>query len=188
MTELHPAYTAPTRHRPPRESVVLLHSSAASARQWDELAERLRPRFEVHAIDLYGHGRQPPWSGDRPPTVHDEAALALPAIEAAGTVHLIGHSYGAAVALHLAAARPSQVRSLALYEALSFRLLAEDDPHGAAAHEVFGLAGLIRRLATEGHTEAAAERFVDYWSGGPVWARMPPERQRAIASRMPVVA
>ena len=125
MTDLLPAFTAPQLHSPQRETVVLLHSSAASARQWDALAERLRPRFEVHAIDLHGHGRQAPWRGDRPLSVHDEAALALPAIERAGAVHLVGHSYGAAVALHLAAARPSRVGSLALYEALPFRLLAE---------------------------------------------------------------
>jgi pimeloyl-ACP methyl ester carboxylesterase len=32
-------------------SVVLLHASASSARQWQGLATALAPRFRVHAID-----------------------------------------------------------------------------------------------------------------------------------------
>jgi pimeloyl-ACP methyl ester carboxylesterase len=114
--------------RPDRESVVLLHSSAASARQWDALAERLRPAFEVHAIDLHGHGRQAPWRCDRALSVHDEVAIVLPAMERAGGAHQIGHSYGGAVALHLEAARPSLVRSLAVYEPVLFHLLAHHEP------------------------------------------------------------
>ena len=182
----HPLCT-PAEIRPNRETVILLHSSAASARQWDALADRLRPAFDVHAIDLHGHGRQAPWSGDRGPSVHDEAALVLPIIERAGGAHLIGHSYGGAVALHLSAARPSLVRSLAVYEPVLFGLLAEHEPRGAAAGEAFDLAETMRALVADGRAAAAAERFVDYWSGASVWSRLGPERQGAVVSRMPIV-
>ena len=181
----HPIHT-PAEHST-RETAILLHSSAASARQWDALAERLRPAFDVHAIDLHGHGRQAPWRGDRGLSVHDEAALVLPIIERAGGAHLIGHSYGGAVAMHLAAARPSLVRSLAVYEPVLFRLLADHDPLGAAASEAFNLAGSMRVLVADGQAAAAAERFVDYWSGASAWSRMGPDRQRAVVSRMAVV-
>lgn len=171
----------------PRHTIILLHSSAASARQWDALAERLRPAFDVHAIDLHGHGRQADWGGEQALSVHDDAALALPAIERAGAVHLIGHSYGGAVAMHLAAARPSLVRSLAVYEPVLFRLLADHEPHGAAAREAFDLAAHMRALVGAGLAAAAAEHFVDYWSGAFAWAGLAPHRQAAVVSRMPVV-
>lgn len=173
--------------RSDRQTVILLHSSAASARQWDALAERLQPAFDVHAIDLHGHGRQPDWTGERPLSVHDDAALALPVLERAGGAHLIGHSYGAAVAMHLAAAQPERVRSLAVYEPVLFHLLAEHEPQGGAAREAFDLAAAMRTLVTDGQATAAAQRFVDYWSGASAWAGLAPHQQRAIVARMPVV-
>lgn len=182
----HPLHT-PASPRSGRETIILLHSSAASARQWDALAERLRPTFDVHAVDLHGHGGQAAWRGERAMSVHDDAALVLPIIESAGRAHLIGHSYGGAVALHLAAARPSLVRSLAVYEPVLFRLLADHEPLGAAARQAFDLAETMRALMADGRAAAAAERFIDYWSGASAWARMGPERQRAVASRMAAV-
>ena len=40
-----------------------------------------------------------------------------------GPAHLVGHSYGAYVALLVARSVPSQVRSLALYEPVAFGVL-----------------------------------------------------------------
>ncbi len=187
MTATFSSFDTAARRCSERPTVILLHSSAASARQWDALAERLRPAFDVHAIDLHGHGQQPGWSGEQPLSVHDDAALALPVLERAGGAHLIGHSYGAAVAMHLAAARPESVRSLAVYEPVLFRLLADQEPQGGAAREAFELAATMRALVAGGQAAAAAQRFVDYWSGASVWAGLAPQQQRAIVARMPVV-
>lgn len=41
-------------------------------------------------------------------------------------MHLIGHSYGGAVSLHVALQRPERVRSLALYEPVLFAPLRDD--------------------------------------------------------------
>jgi len=38
-----------------------------------------------------------------------------------------------------------------------------------------------------GRCEAAAEHFVDYWSGPGAWAALPPPRRQAIVTRMPKV-
>jgi pimeloyl-ACP methyl ester carboxylesterase len=167
-----------------RPMVVLLHASGSSSRQWSALAERLSPAFDVHAVDLHGHGGQDPWRGPRPVSVHDEAALVLPAIERAGGAHLIGHSYGAAVAMHLAAARPSLVHSLAVYEPVVFNLLSEREPHGAATLEAMNVAASLRAMLAAGEAAAAAERFIDYWSGDGVFAGLGPKRQSPIAQRM----
>lgn len=172
---------------PHRPTLVLLHASASSARQWDTLADSLRPQFNVHAVDLHGHGGEAGWPRARPLGLFDEAALVQPLIEAAGAVHLVGHSYGGAVALHLAAAQPSRVLSLAVYEPVLFGLLAEQEPQSAAAREAFALAASLRRWVAEGRMEAAAQSFVDYWSGAGCWAAMTGPRQRAVATRMGLV-
>lgn len=171
-----------------RPTVVLFHSSAASSRQWHALAERLRPDFDVQAIDFHGHGLQPPWRGELALTVRDEAALALPILQAAGRAHLIGHSYGAAIALHLAMARPDLVASVAGFEPVTFALLDEHEPHGAATIEVREVAEDMRRSMAAGRPEDAAARFFDYWSSAPAWARLDPRRQQVMTALMPSVA
>lgn len=170
-----------------RPTIVLLHSSGASARQWDALAARLRPAFDVHAIDLQGHGAQPRWTSPRPLSVADEIALVLPAMQRAGGAHLIGHSYGAAVALHLAALRPELVQSLAVFEPVLFSLLAERERHGAATQQVFAVVEAMRQLVAGGEPERAGEHFVDYWSGAGAWQRLTSQQQRSVTSRMPLI-
>ena len=64
---------------------MTLHASASSARQWSALAAPLAPRFEVHAIDLHGHGCATPVAGRAPDAVlADEAALVEPILHEAG--------------------------------------------------------------------------------------------------------
>lgn len=168
-------------------AIVLLHSSGASSRQWDALATCLQRRHEVHAIDLRGHGRQAPWRGEAPLSVAAEAALIEPLLQRPEGVHLIGHSYGAAIALQLAAAQPARVRSLAVFEPVLFGLLADHDPLGDGAREAFELGAWMQTLVTQGRLETAAEHFVDYWSGPAAWARMPPAVRQSVALRMPVI-
>jgi pimeloyl-ACP methyl ester carboxylesterase len=171
----------------PRPTLVLLHASASSARQWDALAESLRTTFEVHAIDLHGHGQQPLPPHGQSLSVHEDAALARAVLERAGGGHVIGHSYGAAVAVHLAASTPRLVHSLALYEPVLFRLLAEHAPGSYGAREVFELATFVWQQVREGETSRAAEHFVNYWSGPGAWQRLSAERQQGVATRMPVI-
>jgi pimeloyl-ACP methyl ester carboxylesterase len=166
--------------------VVLLHSSGASSRQWDALVAGLRTDYAVHAVDLHGHGRQPGWRGDAPLSLDDEAALVLPWLERAGGAHLIGHSYGAAVALQVAAAWPSLVRRVAVFEPVLFGLLAVHDPHSQGAREAFELGALLASMVDD-QPALAAERFVDYWSGPSAWKRLPPPAQQAVIARMPAV-
>jgi pimeloyl-ACP methyl ester carboxylesterase len=169
----------------PRPTLVLLHASASSARQWDALAQSLRTQFDVHAIDLHGHGQRP--APGRALSVHDDAALAATVLQRAGGGHVIGHSYGAAVAVHLAAAAPHLVHSLALYEPVLFRLLADHAAGSYGAREVFELATFVWEQVAQQRLLPAAERFVRYWSGPKAWDALSLERQQAVAERMPVI-
>ena len=169
-----------------RERVVLLHSSASSARQWDALAAALSGRYRVHAIDLHGHGRGPAWHGRTALTLAAEAALAAPLL-AAGPVHLVGHSYGGAVALEIASLHAEHVRSIAVWEPVLFRTLFDEDAEGAAAGDVRAIVDAIRACLGAGRAAEAARRFVDFWSGGGQFDRLSAVRQGLIAAQMPTV-
>ena len=170
-----------------RETVVLLHSSAASARQWDALIAALSGRYLVRAIDLHGHGAGPAWHGRTPFTLADDAALVAPLLVDAGSAHLVGHSYGGAVALKLATLQPRRVKSIVAYEPVLFRTLFKEDSWGLPARDVRAIADLIRDCLRIGKPIEAARRFVDFWSGRGGFDRMAPARQRAIAERMGTV-
>jgi pimeloyl-ACP methyl ester carboxylesterase len=184
----HPEFrTGAPSAAPQRPTVVLLHASGSSSRQWDALAGLLQATFDVHAIDLHGHGRQPPWRGRRTMLLDDEVAPALPLMRRAGGAHLVGHSYGGAVALHLAATQPALVRSVAVYEPALFGLLAEREPRGAASWEVRSVAAGLRVRLQAGQAHAAAEAFIDYWSGEGSFARLGTRQRAPIVQRMPCV-
>jgi pimeloyl-ACP methyl ester carboxylesterase len=169
-------------------SVVCLHASASSGRQWRALETRLAGRYRVSAPDLYGAGGSPPWPGEASLSLADEVARLEPIFAAAGeSFHLVGHSYGGAVAAHAALANPDRIRSLVLIEPVLFGLLLADDPGQPAAREIAQLRDDTGAAAACGALEKAGERFTDYWMGPGAWAAMPPPRQAAVAQAMPGV-
>jgi pimeloyl-ACP methyl ester carboxylesterase len=106
--------------------VILVHSSVAGARQWRRLMDDLQDRFRVRAVNLFGYGKTPPWPGDRPQTLLDQARLIEAALPA-GTdeVYLVGHSFGGSVAMKAAALMAGRVTKLVLLETNPFYLLEQ---------------------------------------------------------------
>ena len=171
-----------------KPTVICLHASAGSGGQWKALGNRMKYDFHVLTPDLYGHGAAPSWDG--PPgdiVAADVARISRRAAEAGGKVHLVGHSYGGAIALRVALAHPERVASVAVYEPVTMRVLFDYNPKHRAAAEVAEVARDIRRDLKGGSFEHAARRFVDYWSGAGYWAQLTPEVQATVAGRMPVI-
>lgn len=169
--------------------VVCVHSNASTSSQWRVLMDCLSPDFHVFAPDSLGAGQGPAWPRDRIVTLSDEVALLEPVFEAAGSpFSLVGHSYGAAVVLMAALARPSRVRAVAIYEPTLFALLDEEHPgHEAASGIRSAVADAVR--ANEAHDHAgAAQVFIDYWMGPGTWSRIPAARQAPVAASMVNVA
>jgi pimeloyl-ACP methyl ester carboxylesterase len=167
------------------EPVVLLHSSASSGAQWRALAESLADRYRVLAPDFYGCGASGMWrEGEFSLAREAEIAVAL-LRRAGGRAHLVGHSYGGAVALQVALRHGAAVSSLALVEPVAFHLLREDDALDAAAvAEVAAVAGRLKRALIDGDYEGGMARFVDYWSGPGSWAMLPAAKRAALAARL----
>jgi pimeloyl-ACP methyl ester carboxylesterase len=165
-----------------RAGVIALHCSGAGASQWNHLAEALGGGFEVLAPEHFGNESTGPWTGEHPFTLADEAARTIAAIDAwESKVHLVGHSYGGGVALHVALARPERIASLALYEPSAFHLLRQ---MGGNAAEAFAEITSIARRTCEGVVtgdyRGAASAFVDYWNGPGAWNALRPGVQREL--------
>jgi pimeloyl-ACP methyl ester carboxylesterase len=87
-------------------ALLALHGLASNARWWDLVAERLVPTHRVIAVDLPGHGRS-----DRPDSGYDFATVSADLAVLLAVVHpsplvVVGHSWGATVALTVAVDHP----------------------------------------------------------------------------------
>ncbi|MGH8680048.1 MAG: alpha/beta fold hydrolase [Burkholderiales bacterium] len=170
--------------------VVLLHSTGASGSQWRRLAAELSDRFRVIAPDLCGYGGTGPWQGSGEISLAAEAALVAALIERLGEpVHLVGHSFGGAVALRLAQDSPDLLKSLVLIEPVAFHLLRAGDAIDAQAFdEISQVAASVAHALACGDFQGGFGCFVDYWSGDGAWAAVPEEKRGAMASRLGKVA
>jgi pimeloyl-ACP methyl ester carboxylesterase len=165
--------------------VVALHCSASSPRQWLAYRELLDPRTVIHTPHLLGYAERQEWVRGAPVTLLEEAHHLHPTLLAAGQpVHLVGHSYGGAVALQAALLWPALVRSLTVYEPTAFHLLAKDVDSVDAAEEIHAVARRVGLLSLSGRGAAAGEVFVDYWSGRGSWAALRASHASEIALRM----
>jgi lipase len=99
--------------RPPQ--LLAIHGLTGHGQRWQTLATRHLPEVAIAAPDLIGHGRST-WAA--PWTVDSNVAALAELLDAAaeGPIVVVGHSFGGAVALSLAAARPDLVASLVLLD------------------------------------------------------------------------
>jgi pimeloyl-ACP methyl ester carboxylesterase len=149
------------------EPVVLLHSSGLSGGQWRRLVPELVKRGVRTVVpDLTGHGASEPWLEPEPFSFHIDVEQIAELVRAEGGAHVVGHSYGALVALHTALAAPGFVRSLTLYEPVSFGVL--EGPEDADVRATLGGVSMHWGTTPEEH-EAWLERFVEFWGSVGGW-------------------
>jgi pimeloyl-ACP methyl ester carboxylesterase len=167
------------------ETVVLLHCSGSSGAQWSALVSLVGTRYRSLTPDLIGYGKASPWSGSGFSLAREADAVRSLIGRLDQPVHLVGHSYGGAVALHIARTRPELLKSLTLIEPSSFHLLRNGDAiDSAALREIMAVAGDASAALAVGDCSGGFGRFVDYWSGPGSWADMPPEKRAAFAPQL----
>jgi pimeloyl-ACP methyl ester carboxylesterase len=169
--------------------VVLLHCSGSSGAQWRALAAQLGARHRVAAPDLIGYGSRAPWRGGEFSLAREAAAVRSLLGRLGEPAHLVGHSYGGTVALHIARTRPELLGSLTLIEPSAFHLLRNGDATDAAAlREIMAVAADAGAALAAGDHGDGFGRFVDYWSGPGSWTGMPAEKRAAFAPQLAKVA
>ena len=164
--------------------VMLVHSSVSGARQWTRLIDDLKDRFRVRAVNLFGYGKTPAWPGGRMQQLDDQARIVAAALPRdAREICLVGHSFGATVAMKAAARLFGRVDKLVLLETNPFNLLAQ---HGRtdALTEVIALRDCVKAYGDRGEWATAAQIFADDWGGAGTWTGMRPERRTAFAQAM----
>jgi pimeloyl-ACP methyl ester carboxylesterase len=97
--------------------VVCIHGALGDYRQWDSIGSALRRNFRVVALSRRQHWPAQPSASAAAYSVESHRDDLFVLLRSIGErVHLVGHSYGALVALSAALADPALLRSLIVIE------------------------------------------------------------------------
>lgn len=168
------------RHWPgdPDRPALALHCMMGTASYWGPIADRLDGRVDLTAFDFPGHGRSADWTASPDGPDYHTAMTRLTAAHINRPVDLIGHSFGATVALRIAVAAPEAVRSLTLIEPTFFAAAPSVEEHA--------LFDKLPEAIEQGNIEEATNVFLKMWGQIPLEQLPPQMRERAIA-QMPLV-
>ncbi len=158
--------------------VLALHCTLAFGGAWAGVAKLVGQEVTLVAPDMPSHGRSVDWdeASDFSQTVFEASMACLDD----GPMDVIGHSFGAATALRMAAEYPDRIRSLMLIEPVFFVVAKRDAPDMLADHDARA-APFFEAMET-GDRTLAARTFNRMWSTSGTWDAMP-ERSRAAMIR-----
>lgn len=133
--------------------LTFLHGFTQTSRSWDPIVEHFVATHTCQTVDLPGHGASPDGRRSLPDIANDLAVSATP-----GTV--IGYSFGARVALHLALLHPTHVKQLVLVSGTAGIVDDHERAQRRASDDE-----LARRIELIG-----VESFIDEWLSLPLFA------------------
>ncbi len=148
-----------------RPTLMAIHGSASSGKQWQSLRDMAEPSFAVitpTVPDCDGAGRL--------------AYMRALAASCPGDVHLVAHSFGAAIALKLADEIPDRISSVTLYDPVT---PVKSNGQMGPAPQLEALFIEMKQLSAK----HAMARFLDFWAGHGSWAASAPRKRDALIAR-----
>jgi len=161
--------------------IALIHCKLGKAGNWRRFLDALNTPVSPLLIELPGHGLAPEWDESRE---YSDQALELALEEMPNEpVPLIGHSFGAVLALRLAVERPYRVSSLILIEPVFFAAVEGRWAHGKVKRDLSGFEAKMKA----GQYATAAKNFHQVWGDGTPWDEIPGEAKSYLTDRIELV-
>ncbi len=159
---------------------LLIHCFLGHSGAWRGVRGELEGKLKMRAFDMPGHGRSQDW--DQRKNFQDMAVeMAVALIDKRADI--IGHSFGATVALRLARDFPEKVRSVTLIEPVFYVAAKAAPEYGEHMQEMQGFNAAMKA----GAYETAAREFDLVWGGGTPWNDLPAPLREALVTRIPLV-
>ena len=181
-TELSPFFVRTMGDGPRR--LLALHCTMAHSGVWIGLNSCLRDQVTLIAPDMPSHGKSADWDGQ---SDFFDVTTKLAATQLTEPTDIIGHSFGAMVALRLAVEHPDMIRSVTLIEPVFFAIAAQDAPDLLARHDKEAQPYVDALKAA--NMPLAARLFNRMWSAGisPPWDDLMEKTRDAMARGVTVV-
>lgn len=166
-------------------NVLLLHCSLAHSGAWRGVIGHLADSGRFLAMDLPAHGQSGPLSKTLS-WQRQSVEMALGIIQQEGApVDLVGHSFGATVALRLALENPELLRSLTLIEPVLFSAAGDIQSPVFDQHYIENM-GFIRSIE-RGEPLKALQDFQAMWGDGQQWEEVPEKTRQYMAERIAMI-
>ncbi|MFK7752661.1 MAG: alpha/beta fold hydrolase [Sedimentitalea sp.] len=164
--------------------VLALHCTMAHSGAWRGLSQALEAQTTFHCLDMYNHGRSPDWDGQGD---FQDRMVKAAAAHLSEPMDVVGHSFGATVALRLAIDHPDLVRTLSIIEPVYFAVAAQDQPELVPLEKAKSAPFYAEVHA--GNFETAARIFNRGWGGdsGRPWAELSEKTRAAMARGVQIV-
>ncbi|MFO7921914.1 MAG: alpha/beta hydrolase [Nioella sp.] len=162
-------------------AVLALHCSLAHSGAWEGVARALGPGLHLTAPDILGHGKAPGIDPAR--DLHDQCYEAILPHLPEGRCDVIGHSFGATLALRLAEQRPDRIRSLTLIEPVLFAAAKSSGVFSAHLSEMADYAAAEARA----DRAATARAFLSVWGNGRAFEDLPAAQQTYATERIHLI-
>jgi pimeloyl-ACP methyl ester carboxylesterase len=164
--------------------IVMVHGGWTDGTTWRMVVPGLARDRLVVTYDRRGHSRSP-WP--HPVTRRQDEDDLVDLIERLDErpVHLISSSYGAAIALTVAARRPDLVCSVAAHEPPLFGVARPGTTLGVLIDDIRRWMVSVADELSAGRPEAGARRFFDEVLGAGAWESLPDALRTAIAANAP---
>jgi lipase len=162
---------------------LAIHCGLAHSGAWRGIADALDDLLRVTAFDLPGHGRSPDWKSDDTRDVQAVATGWARDVLDHHPAHIIGHSFGASVALRLAVENPELVKTLTLIEPVYFaavRGTAIGDQHRSENIP-------FQEALTKGDRVRAARVFTEIWGDGTPWDALSDRIRNEFTARIDLI-
>jgi len=161
--------------------VMFVHSTGTGPQMWQALAQSLPEGLQPLTPVNLGYSPQAPLqlpADGRFQLQHEVDHLRQQVPAGVSALHLVAHSYGAAVALMLAQNPSLPVASMWLYEPTVFaalRQLPSADLPADVAAQLQLLYGETSPLLDDGlqGSDTWLQHFIDYWNGPGTWVAVP---------------
>lgn len=143
------------------EAILFIHGSWDDHKSWKGVIDCLGSTYRKVSYDRRGHSGStaPAGQGHLSEDVND--ALALIQYLKMTPAHVVGHSYGANVAIALAYTYPDRVRSLFVHEPPVFSLLNDTASSKLLKQQAGDLMQAAADLLVSGEVESGAKLFIE---------------------------
>jgi esterase len=167
--------------------LVLVHGSLTDYRTWNAQVPDFSKAYCTISVNLR-HYYPEKWDGigdDFLINQHASDVAALIKKLNLGKVHLLGHSRGGGVVLHVARLYPEVIRTLILEDASGMESLLPASPESTTlAAKGTEIRKTLRANIAGGDMDKAAREFVDGWNGPGSWEKLPAATKQIVLDNL----
>lgn len=163
------------------QPLALIHCTLGKAGNWRGFLKELDSPVSPLLIELPGHGNTEDWNPER--DYSTQAAESVLSELPSTPISVIGHSYGAALALKLAVEHPGRISSLVLVEPVLF---AAAEGRWAYDKIIRDLDALERKLKAA-QFATAAKQFHKLWNPDLAWSDLSTDQRGYIVNRIGLI-